>query len=141
MEGIKMKNLDQDLAETIKVWPVVSKVLSNFQTEEQYNKAVKWLDELIEEVSEHEDPSIESLIDTLGTLIKDYEDRNIPEPKADAIGCLKFLMEEHNLKPIDLQEIGGQEIVSEILSEKRQLNVRQIKALSERFNVSPTVFM
>ncbi len=136
-----MKVLDQDLAEIIKVWPVVSKGLSNFQTEEQYNKAVKWLDELIEEVSEHEDPLIESLIDTLGTLIKDYEDRHIPEPEADAIGCLKFLMEEHNLKPSDLQEIGGQEVVSEILSEKRQLNVRQIKALSERFNVSPAVFI
>ena len=36
-------------------------------------------------------PLIESLIDTLGTLIKDYEDRNIPEPEGDAIGCLKFL--------------------------------------------------
>lgn len=136
-----MKVLDHDLAETIKVWPVVSKVLSNFQTEEQYNKAVKWLDELIEEVSKHEDPLIESLIDTLGTLIKDYEDRNIPEPEADAIGCLKFLMEEHNLKPSDLQEIGSQEVVSEILCEKKQLNVRQIKALSERFNVSPAVFI
>ena len=136
-----MKVLDHDLAETIKVWPVVSKVLSNFQTEEQYNKAVKWLDELIEEVSKHEDPLIESLIDTLGTLIKDYEDRNIPEPEPDAIGCLKFLMEEHNLKPSDLQEIGSQEVISEILCEKRQLNVRQIKAFSERFNVSPAVFI
>lgn len=136
-----MDVLDQDLAETIKVWPVVSKVLSTLHTEEQYNKAAKLLDELIEEVSENENPLIESLIDTLGTLIKDYEDRNIPEPEADAIGCLKFLIEEHKLKPSDLQEIGSQEIVSEILSGKRQLNVRQIKALSQRFNVSPAVFI
>ena len=141
MEGIRMEILDQDLAETIKVWPVVSKVLSTLHTEEQYNKAVKLLDELIEEVSENENPLIESLIDTLGTLIRDYEDRNILEPEADPIGCLKFLMEEHNLKQSDLQEIGSQGVVSEILSGKKQLNVRQIKALSQRFNVSPAVFI
>ena len=80
-----MEVLDQDLAEAIKVWPIVSKVLSTLHTEEQYNKAVKLLDELIDEVSKNENPLIESLIDTLGTLVKDYEDRNIPEPEADAM--------------------------------------------------------
>ena len=136
-----MKVLDPELTDTIKVWPVVSKVLSTFETEQQYNKAVGWLDELIDEASENEAPLIESLIDTLGTLVKDYEDRNIPEPDADPIDCLKFLMEEHNLKPSDLPAMGGQEVVSDILSGKRPLTVKQIKALSERFNVSPAVFV
>jgi HTH-type transcriptional regulator/antitoxin HigA len=135
------KVLDQELADTIKVWPVVSKVLSTFETEQQYNKAVGWLDELIDEASENDAPLIESLIDTLGTLVKDYEDRNIPEPDADPIDCLKFLMEEHNLKPSDLSEMGNQEVVSDILSGKKPLTVKQIKALSERFNVSPAVFV
>jgi HTH-type transcriptional regulator/antitoxin HigA len=136
-----MKVLDQELADTIKVWPVVSKVLSTFETEQQYNKAVGWLDELIDEASENEVSLIESLIDTLGTLVKDYEDRNIPEPDADPIDCLKFLMEEHNLKLSDLPEMGSQEVVSDILSGKKPLTVKQIKALSERFNVSPAVFV
>ena len=136
-----MKVLDQELADTIKVWPVVSKVLSTFETERQYNKAVGWLDELIDEAGENDAPLIESLIDTLGTLVKDYEDRNIPEPDADPIDCLKFLMEEHNLKLSDLPEMGSQEVVSDILSGKKPLTVTQIKALSERFNVSPAVFV
>jgi HTH-type transcriptional regulator/antitoxin HigA len=136
-----MKVLDQELADTIKVWPVVSKVLSTFETEQQYNKAVRWLDELIDEAGENEALLIESLIDTLGTLVKDYEDRNIPEPDADPIDCLKFLMEEHNLKPSDLPKMGNQEVVSDILSGKKPLTVKQIKALSERFNVSPAVFV
>ena len=135
------KVLDQELADTIKVWPVVSKVLSTFETEQQYNKAVRWLDELIDEAGENEALLIESLIDTLGTLVKDYEDRNIPEPDADPIDCLKFLMEEHNLKPSDLPKMGNQEVVSDILSRKKPLTVKQIKALSERFNVSPAVFV
>ena len=136
-----MKVLDQELADTIKVWPVVSKVLSTFETEQQYNKAVGWLDELIDEASENEVSLIESLIDTLGTLVKDYEDRNIPEPDADPIDCLKFLMEDHNLKFSDLPEMGSQEVVSDLLSGKKPLTVTQIKALSERFNVSPAVFV
>ena len=136
-----MKVLDQELADTIKVWPVASKVLSTFETEGQYNKAVGWLDELIDEADENETPLIESLIDTLGTLIKDYEDRNIPEPDADPVDCLKFLMEEHNLKPSDLPEMGNQEVVSDILSGRKPLTVKQIKVLSERFNVSPAVFV
>lgn len=136
-----MKVLDQELADTIKVWPVVSKVLSTFETEQQYNKAVGWLDELIDETGENEASLIESLIDTLGTLVKDYEDRNIPEPDADPVDCLKFLMEEHNLKPSDLPEMGNQEVVSDLLSGKKNLAVKQIKALSNRFNVSPAVFV
>ena len=136
-----MKVLDQELADTIKVWPVASKVLSTFETEQHYNKAVGWLDELIDEAGENETPLIESLIDTLGTLVKDYEDRNIPEPDADPIDCLKFLMGEHNLKPSDLPEMGNQEVISDILSGKKPLTVKQIKALSERFNVSPAVFV
>ena len=136
-----MKILDQELADTIKVWPVVSKVLSTFETEQRYNKAVGWLDELIDEVGENGTPLIESLIDTLGTLVKDYEDRNIPEPDVDPIDCLRFLMEEHNLKPSNLPEMGNQEVVSDILSGKKPLTVTQIKVLSERFNVSPAVFV
>ena len=141
MEGIDMEALNHDLAETVKVWPVVSRVLSTLRTKKQYNRAVQLLDELIDEATAQYKPLIESLIDTLGTLIKDYEDRNIPEPEGDAIGCLKFLMLEHNLKQSDLKELGSQGVVSEILSGKRQLNVRQIKTLSRRFKISPAVFI
>ena len=136
-----MEVLEQELTETIKVWPTVSKVISTIHTEEHYNKVVRLLDKLIDEVSLEEDPLIDSLIDTLGTLIKDYEDRTLPEPTSDAIGCLKFLMEEHGLKQSDLTELGSQGVVSEILSGKRKLNIRQIKALSKRFHCSPAVFI
>ncbi len=136
-----MKVLEQELTETIKVWPTVSKVISTINTKTHYKKVVKLLNKLIDEVSETENPLIESLIDTLGTLIKDYEDRNIPEPEGEPIGCLKYLMEEHGLKQSDLKELGSQGIVSEILSGQRRLNVRQIKALSKIFNVSPATFI
>ncbi len=130
-----------EIKRTIRVWPTVSKVVSTIHTEKQYNKAVKMLDELIDEINEKSDPVKESLIDTLGTLIKDYEDRNIKEPKGDSVGVLKYLLEEHGLNQNELQEIGSQGVVSEILNGKRKLNLRQVVALSKRFSVSPSVFI
>jgi HTH-type transcriptional regulator/antitoxin HigA len=67
--------------------------------------------------------------------------QNIPEVEGNPSDTLKTLMEEHNLKQSNLPEIGSQGVISEILSGKLQLNVRQIKPLSKRFNVSPAVFM
>jgi HTH-type transcriptional regulator/antitoxin HigA len=141
MEGRSMTNLAPNLAATIKVWPTVSKVISTLRTEEQYNKAVKLLDQLIDKVSEKPNDTLDSLIDILGTLIEDYENKYVPEPVGDPISSLKHFMEEHNLKQSDLSEIGSQGVVSEILNGKRQLNIAQIKALSKRFNVSPAVFV
>jgi len=136
-----MKTMEKELQETINAWPRISKVLSTLNSEGQYRNAVRLLDRLIDELAVREDPTIESLADTIGTLIKDYEDRKIKEPDSDPVGCLKFLMEEHKLKQSDLKELGSQGVVSEILNGKRRLNVRQIKALCQRFNVSPSVFI
>ena len=136
-----MSIIERELEETLKVWPTALKVLATLESEEQYLRAVKQLDELIDLVSKKPDPIKESLIDTMGTLIKDYEDRHIPEPEGDPIDCLKYLMEEHNIKQTDLKELGSQGVVSEILNRKRRLNIRQIKALSLRFHVSPSVFI
>ncbi len=80
-------------------------------------------------------------METLGSLIEIYEGWNIPEIEGNPIDVLKALMVEHGLKQSDLSEIGSQGIISEILSGKRQLNIRQIKILSKRFNVSPAVFV
>ncbi len=49
-------------------------------------------------------------------------------------------MREHEFHQADLSEIGSQGVVSEILSGKRELNIRQIKKLSKMFNVSQAVF-
>jgi HTH-type transcriptional regulator/antitoxin HigA len=38
-------------------------------------------------------------------------------------------------------EIGSQGVVSEILNGKRQLNITQIRKLSERFKISPATFI
>lgn len=136
-----MEVLEQEMAETIKLWPKVSKIIATIHTEAHYKRAVKLMNEIIDELSQNENPVLESILDTLGTLIKDYEDRNVAELPGDAMGCLRLLMTEHNLRQNDLTELGSQGVVSEILNGKRKLNIRQIKSLSRRFNVSPAVFV
>jgi HTH-type transcriptional regulator/antitoxin HigA len=37
-------------------------------------------------------------------------------------------------------ELGGESVVSEVLSGKRRLNATHIEELSKRFHVSPAVF-
>lgn len=125
----------------VRVWPEVCKTLTVPHTESEYDHLVALLDELIDDVGEDETHPLFSLMETIGSLVVAYEDVHVPEPEGRAADVLKMLLDEHDLKQSDLSDIGSQGVVSEILSGKRPLNVRQIKALSKRFGVSPTVFL
>jgi HTH-type transcriptional regulator/antitoxin HigA len=109
--------------------------------EAEYNQLVELLAEIIDIVRDDESHPLANLMDVLGVLIETYENEHIPEPTSDPISVLKYFMEEYNLRQKDLVELGSQGVVSEILSGKRELNIRQIKALSERFKVPISVFV
>jgi HTH-type transcriptional regulator/antitoxin HigA len=99
------------------------------------------LNDLLDEIGTDEHHPLYDLLDTLGTLIAAYEADHLMFPTADGRDALAYLMEEHHLRQSDLPEVGSQGIVSEILSGKRELNVRQIRAIAARFGVSPAVFV
>jgi HTH-type transcriptional regulator/antitoxin HigA len=99
------------------------------------------LNKLLDEVRDDEKHPLYSLLDTLGTLIHVYEEEHDPMPDSSGIEVLRYLMEEHQLVQSDLTEVGSQGVVSEVLSGKRELNVRQISELAKRFHVSPGVFI
>lgn len=105
-----------------------------------YTYSIDHLNDLLDEVGTDESHPLYELLDTLGTLIHAYEDEHETVPEASGIDALNYLMDEHGLKQSDLPEVGSQGVVSEILAGKRQLNVRQIKLLSQKFHVSPAVF-
>lgn len=133
--------MNTQLKEIARVWPNVRSIFSVPHNEKEYNKLVTILDTLIDEVGNNEAHPLSSLMETIGSLIETYESRNFPDREGSPINALKTLMDEHELKQSDLLEIGSQGVVSEIISGKRQLNIRQIKLLSERFKVSPAVFV
>jgi HTH-type transcriptional regulator/antitoxin HigA len=129
------------LEKIAKIWPGIQNIFSVPHNQKEYNRLVHILDGVIDEVGENESHPLASLMETLGSLIESYEVQNIPEIDGSPSDAFKTLMEEHDLKQSDLPEIGSQGVISEMLSGKRQFNVRQIKLLSNRFDVSPAVFM
>lgn len=124
-----------------KVWPGVADYLSVPHDEESYNRLLSLIESLIDEIGEDDNHPLVSLMETLGILVSEYEDEHYHVPEASPESVLKYLMTEHGLNQSDLSDIGTQGVVSEILSGKRELNIRQIQVLSRRFNVSPVVFM
>ncbi|MBI3011524.1 MAG: helix-turn-helix domain-containing protein [Candidatus Omnitrophica bacterium] len=123
-----------------RAWSVVYAGLS-IKTEQDYQRAVALLDELLDEVGENERHPLFGFLEVLGTLIESYESDRVTMRGATGSEVLKSLMDEHGLTQSDLPEVGSQGVVSEILHGRRELNTRQIKAISRRFGVSPVVFL
>lgn len=115
--------------------------LHTISSERDYDKAVAILDQLLDAGAANENHPLADLVNTLGALISEYENLHFPAQDVSPLAMLRFLMDQHQLTQSNLPEIGTQGVVSEILSGKRELNVRQIKALAERFHVSPSVFV
>ncbi len=111
------------------------------RNEREYDLAIKRLNNFLDEIGDDERHPLYELLDTLGTLIQVYEDKHHPMPDCGGAEMLQFFLEERDLTQSDLPEVGSQGVVSEILNGRRQLNVRQIRALAKRFHVSPAVFI
>ncbi len=123
-----------------KKWQEIAPILT-ISNEQEYNKGVELLNALIDEVGTNEKHPLYSLLDTLGILIQTYEEQHYEIPNCSGIDILCYFMEEYSLSQSDLPEIGSQGVVSEIINGKRELNIRQIRALAKRFKVSPAVFL
>jgi len=86
-------------------------------------------------------PAQVEAIELLTLLIERYEEEHYSLPAASAADVLRFLLSQHGLKQRDIAaDLGGESVVSEVLSGKRKLNAAHIESLSKRFRVSPAVF-
>jgi HTH-type transcriptional regulator/antitoxin HigA len=115
--------------------------LGPLHTKAEYDRAVAVLDDILDEIGQQETHPLADLAETLALSIESYEDTHVAMPDASGSEILRSLMEEHELAQSDMPEIGSQGVLSEILSGKRDLNVRQIAQLATRFGVSPALFM
>ena len=122
-------------------WQHVAPLLHKPASEADYDALVGALDELLATIGDDEDHPLASLACAIGDLLEAYDERQRPMPQASGVEVLRYLMQEHRLSQADLPEVGAQSVISEILGGKRQLNVRQIRALSERFGISTDVFL
>ena len=130
----KLSRHYQALTAAIPLHPIRSK--------SEYARAVRAMDDLLDAGAADETHPLADLAATLGELIGEYDDKHHPlSAGLSGIDMVRFLMQQQNLHQADLKELGSQGVVSELLSGKRELNVRQIKLLSERFNLPAAAFI
>jgi HTH-type transcriptional regulator/antitoxin HigA len=139
-DGEKMTIATQPLTQA---WGTLQTLIPVFpiRNERQYERALNTLSDLLDIVNDDESHPLYNLLDTLGVLVHAYEEGHYPAPQVSGIDVLRFLMNEHNLTPSDLPELGDASVVSELLAGERPLSVEHIRALSQRFGLSPATFI
>lgn len=115
--------------------------LHTIDNEQEYDEATNVLNELLDAGGADEHHPLAVLVTMLGEFIADYEAKHDSKPVVTGRTMLAFLMEQHGIKQAELPEIGTQGVVSEVLSGKRELTTKHIKALSVRFDVPASVFL
>lgn len=68
-----------NVEKTLTAWTPLADTVFVPHTEEEYNRLVAMLDQLIDEVGEDEAHPLASLMEILGVLIEHYEEAYVPE--------------------------------------------------------------
>lgn len=123
-------------------WAYVAPLLKPAKTKTQYQALVESLDAVLDAGGADETNPLARLAAMLGDLVSAYEEVHYPMPPAmSAPETLRWFMTRDGLRQSDLPEIGNQAKVSEILSGRRAINLRQARALAARFGVPLDMFV
>ncbi len=115
--------------------------VTSVHTEEDYARATKTIDVLLDEIGDDEDHPLADVLDFLADQVKAYEDERFYIPKAKPRDMLRFLMEQHGLHQEDLCDCAPQSRISEILAGKRSISKENAKRFARRFNVHGDLFL
>ena len=122
-------------------WSYVAPLLTPAKNKSQFEALVRALDAVLDAGGDDEANPLARLAAMLGDLVSSYENVHHPMPPAmNASETLRWFMERDGLRQSDLPEIGNQAKVSEILAGHRAINLRQAKALAQRFGVPLDLF-
>lgn len=127
-------------AQELKAMPLISGITTN----DQYEELINLMSELVEDYDANR-----TLINLLFPVIEHYENKaerfsefNKSIENADAaVSMLALIIDQHNLKLHDFPEIGGKSYLSQILSGKKSITLKHIKALSNRFSIPSYMFL
>lgn len=113
------------------------------ETEQDYERFVALLEELLEREEDKSLPEQESLLlELLLVIVQEYESQNVNFPDSNPHDILIHLMEAQELKQFNLVgNIGSSGVVSEIVNGKREISKAQARSLGELFNVSYKLFL
>jgi HTH-type transcriptional regulator/antitoxin HigA len=109
------------------------------KTESEYAAALARVEKLMD--AKPSTPQGDEL-ELLSLLIHDYEDKTFPIEKPDPVAAIRFRMEQQGLQPKDLVRfLGSRSRVSEILSGRRNLTLKMIRALANGLGIPAAVLL
>jgi HTH-type transcriptional regulator / antitoxin HigA len=109
------------------------------KNKKDYDGALKRIESLMD--AKRNSPDFDEL-EVLSILVEKYEDEHFPIKSPDPIESIKFRMEQMGLSQSDLVPvIGSRSKVSEVLSGKRSLSVRMIRALHDTLKIPAEVLI
>ncbi|PHS20151.1 MAG: transcriptional regulator [Kangiella sp.] len=134
------KTIERDFSQFTKKHPFVFTIKSKVQ----YKKALDLLENIMSQSKINE-----AFLMTISNTISAYEDEldSVKELEQSitkiptGIAAIRVLMDQYNLTMSDLPELGKKSNVSLILKGERNLTLGHVKAMANRFNVSPTLFL
>jgi HTH-type transcriptional regulator/antitoxin HigA len=109
------------------------------KTELEYEAALKRIEHLM-------DAKANTLqgdeLELLALLVHDYEEKVFPIDKPNPVAAIRFRLEQEGLEPKDLVPLlGSRSRVSEVLSGRRSLSLKMIRALVRRLGIPAEVLL
>ena len=113
------------------------------ENDSEYERIENVFNDLMDKGENDHSPEESRLFALLANLMEDYERRTLERISgASPVELLKALMRENNLKQKDLAEVfGGQSVVSDVLSGKREINKEQARKLAAKFSLQAAAFI
>ncbi|NCN11114.1 MAG: transcriptional regulator [Leptospira sp.] len=109
------------------------------KNQKDYFDALNIIDKLWD--SKKSSPDYDKL-DILITLVEAYENKHFPIEDPDPIEALKSVMDDMNLKSVDLGNlIGGRSRATEILNRKRKLTLDMIRKINQNLGIPTDILI
>ena len=117
-------------------------VIKAIETEEEYDRMVAAVEQLIDKGEDGLSPEESALLETMAILVQAYDDRHYPLHPVAASEMLAYLMETSGRTAKDLLPVfGTRGRVSEILNGKRSISKEHAKKLASVFKVAVDLFI
>ena len=132
-------------SKVIHTWEAFASVgqqfLNPISSEAEFVAAEELLDEITDRMDSANDPRYVGLFRILAERLHAWEKEHVSIPDAPPHQVLGFLMQQHQLRQIDLKEFVDQSTLSKILRGEREISKRLAKNLAARFSVPIELFL
>lgn len=117
----------------------ITNTIRPIRSEQDYDAALERIDALMD--AQAGTPELDEL-EVLATLVELYEEKHYPIDLPDPIEAIKFRMDQSGFSMRDIVPlIGSRGKVSEVLSGKRPLTLKMIRALHEHLGIPAEILL